>query len=61
MTPKEKSEEAQRLLAHYIRETKHYVSTWGIPPDRTTHLNAWASARSTHFEAGRILPKVRSY
>ncbi len=45
MTPKEKSEHAQRLLAAYIREIKHFRTTWGIPPDRYVHLNAWAKAK----------------
>ena len=45
MTPKEKSEQAQRLLAAYTREIKHFRTTWGIPPDRYVHLNAWAAAR----------------
>ena len=61
MTPKEKSEHAQRLLAAYIREIKHFRTTWGIPPDRYVHLNAWAKARQQHsLTPGRSVSPERT-
>lgn len=47
MTPREKEERAKRLLAQYVRNIKHYRTTWGIPPDKYVHKNAWAAAKAS--------------
>ena len=37
--------EATQLLAFYSQEIERYQEQWNLPPDRETHLNAWAAAR----------------
>jgi hypothetical protein len=46
MSPKARRELERRLLDAYVEELRRYRSSWAIPVDRTTHLNAWAAARA---------------
>ena len=46
MSPRAREELHRKLLAAYVAELAKYRTTWALPADRTTHLNAWAAARA---------------
>ena len=56
MTPKEKKEHDARLLAAFVCNVKHYRAVWGIPPDKTTFLNAWRAARQDNPPGRHVSP-----
>lgn len=56
LTVNEKHIEAQRYLATFIREIKHYRTTWGMPPDKVAFRDA---VRAAQRERERNLSGVR--
>ena len=45
LTTHERHIEAQRYLATFIREIKHYRTTWGMPPDKIAFREAVKAAQ----------------
>lgn len=45
LTTHDRHVEAQRYLATFIREIKHYRTTWGMPPDKVAFREAVKAAQ----------------
>lgn len=52
--------EAQRYLATFIREIKHYRTTWGIPPDKVAFRDAIRAAQNERGRAVRCAQRERN-
>ena len=51
LTTHERHIEAQRYLATFIREIKHYRTTWGCPPDKVAFRDAIKAAQQECLRA----------
>ena len=38
-------EHDSRVLAEFVRRSKHYRAVWGVPPGKTAFLGMWHDAR----------------
>lgn len=45
VTPKQT--DAQRILAQFVRASKHYRAVWGVPPGEAAFRSMWMAARSS--------------